>query len=108
VFTKVGSLDGNDFQQAMKQDHKLAMEYIARLLRRTVNHNGPVKRHEIDQWLRRDAVAECVLSSLERKLPANVRSSLLGELARVREDDFGFSFYPRESSHQGYAPTKQS
>jgi hypothetical protein len=42
----------------MKQDHKLAMEYIARLLRRTVNHNGPVKRHEIDQWLRRDAVAE--------------------------------------------------
>ncbi len=42
----------------MKQDHPLAMEYIARLLRRTVEHNGPVKRHEIDVWLRRDAVAE--------------------------------------------------
>jgi hypothetical protein len=42
----------------MKQNHQLAMEYIARLLRRTVNHNGPVKRHEIDPWLRKDAVME--------------------------------------------------
>src|SRR4051794_5931162 len=42
----------------MKRDHPLAMECIARLLRRTVNHNGPVKRHEIDEWLRRDAVEE--------------------------------------------------
>ena len=42
----------------MKQNHPLAMEYIARLLRRTVNHNGPVKRHEIDPWLRKDAVTE--------------------------------------------------
>jgi hypothetical protein len=58
VLAKVGSVDGNDFQQAMKQDHPLAMEYIARLLRRTVNHNGPVKRHEIDSWLRKDAVSE--------------------------------------------------
>jgi hypothetical protein len=58
VLSKVGSLDGNDFQRAMKEDHPLAMEYIARLLRRTVNHNGPVKRHEIDPWLRIDAVAE--------------------------------------------------
>ena len=58
VLTKVGELGGDDFQQAMKQDHKLAMEYIARLLRRTVNHNGPVKRHEIDPWLQRDAVTE--------------------------------------------------
>jgi hypothetical protein len=58
VRDKVGSLDGNDFQKAMKRDHPLAMEYIARLLRRTVNANGPVKRHEIDPWLRRDAVQE--------------------------------------------------
>lgn len=58
VLARVHSLDGNDFQRAMKQDHQLAMEYIARLLRRTVNHNGPVKRHEIDAWLRRDAVDE--------------------------------------------------
>jgi len=58
VQARTGSLDGNAFQRAMKQDHQLAMEYIARLLRRTVNHNGPVKRHEIDAWLRKDAVAE--------------------------------------------------
>jgi hypothetical protein len=58
VQTRVGSTDGTAFQRAMKQDHQLAMEYIARLLRRTVNHNGPVKRHEIDAWLRRDAVTE--------------------------------------------------
>ncbi|WFU23926.1 murein L,D-transpeptidase catalytic domain family protein [Bradyrhizobium sp. CB1717] len=58
VLTKVGSLDGNAFQKAMKRDHLLAMEYIARLLRRTVRANGPVKRHEIDEWLRRDAVDE--------------------------------------------------
>src|SRR5947209_2537754 len=58
VLTQVGSLDANDFQQAMKQNHQLAMEYIARLLRRTVDHNGPVKRHEIDPWLRKNAVME--------------------------------------------------
>jgi hypothetical protein len=58
VRARVGTLDGNDFQRAMKQDHTLAMEYIARLLRRTTNHNGPVKRREINGSLRRDAVAE--------------------------------------------------
>jgi len=60
VLAKAGSLDANVFQRAMKQNHLLAMEYIARLLRRTVNHNGPVKRHEIDPWLRKDAVIEFV------------------------------------------------
>jgi hypothetical protein len=54
----INTLDGTAFQEAMKADHPLAMEYIARLLRRTVTHNGPVKRHEIDEWLRRDAVEE--------------------------------------------------
>ena len=58
VFARNGSLDGNLFQKAMKEDHALAMEYIARLLRRTTHHNGPVLRHEIDPWLRRNAVAE--------------------------------------------------
>jgi hypothetical protein len=58
VMAQVGSLDGNEFQQAMKENHPLAMEYIARLLRHSVKHNGPVKRHEIDAWLRKDAVAE--------------------------------------------------
>lgn len=58
VRSNIGTLDGNAFQKAMKQNHPLAMEYIARLLRRTTHHNGPVLRHEIDPWLRRDAVAE--------------------------------------------------
>ena len=58
VMNAVGSLDGDAFQQAMKTNHPLAMEYIARLLRRTVDANGPVMRHEIDAWLRPDAVEE--------------------------------------------------
>jgi hypothetical protein len=58
VLAQVGTLDGNAFQKAMKENHPLAMEYVARLLRRTTHHNGPVLRHEIDPWLRRDAVAE--------------------------------------------------
>jgi hypothetical protein len=61
VQTKVGSLDAEAFQRAMKHNHALAMEYIARLLRRTVRHNGPVKRHEIDAWLHKDAVEELVM-----------------------------------------------
>lgn len=55
---RVRSLKGADFQAAMKRDHTLAMEYAARLLRHTVNHNGPVKRKEINPWLSREAVAE--------------------------------------------------
>jgi len=58
VLFNAGSLNGNDFQRATKQNHRFAMEYIARLLRRTVNHNGPVKRHEIDSWVHKDAVRE--------------------------------------------------
>jgi hypothetical protein len=58
VLANVGTLDGNAFQKAMKQNHPLAMEFIARLLRRTTHHNGPVLRHEIDPWLRRNAVEE--------------------------------------------------
>jgi hypothetical protein len=58
VLQHAGSLDPVEFQRKMKEDHPLAMEYIARLLRHTVDHNGPVKRHEIDTWLRRDAVEE--------------------------------------------------
>ena len=58
VRAQVGTLDGNAFQKAMKENHPLAMEYVARLLRRTTRHHGPVRRHEIDPWLRRDAVEE--------------------------------------------------
>lgn len=58
VQKEVGTLDGKKFQKAMKENHPLAMEYVARLLRRTTHHHGPVSRHEIDPWLRRDAVEE--------------------------------------------------
>jgi hypothetical protein len=58
VLSAVGTIDGNAFQKAMKENHKLAMEYVSRLLRRTVEHHGPVLRHEIDPWLRKDAVDE--------------------------------------------------
>lgn len=58
VMDKVGTLDGTEFQKAMKSNRTLAMEYASRLLRHTTHHNGPAKRHEIDEWLRRDAVNE--------------------------------------------------
>ena len=58
VIAQVGTSDGNEFQQAMKRNHPLAMEFVARLLRRTTRHHGPILRHEIHPWLRRDAVAE--------------------------------------------------
>ncbi len=58
VVARTGTTDGNAFQTAMKADHTLAMEYVARLLRETVNHHGPVKRREINPWLRPDAVEE--------------------------------------------------
>lgn len=60
VLSQVGTLDGVAFQRAMKSNHPLAMEYIARLLRRTTAHNGPVLRHEIDPWLRKNAVEEFI------------------------------------------------
>lgn len=58
VLAQVGTLDPNSFRKAMKENHPLAIEYAARVLRRTVHHHGPVLRHEIDPWLRRDAVEE--------------------------------------------------
>lgn len=58
ILTEVGNTDGHAFQRAMKESHTLAMEYTARLLRRTVRHNGPALRKEINPWLRRAAVAE--------------------------------------------------
>lgn len=58
ILENVGTLDGNAFQAATKSNHPFAMEYVARLLRRTTEHHGPVKRKEIHEWLKRDAVAE--------------------------------------------------
>ncbi|WP_295525891.1 M15 family metallopeptidase [uncultured Pseudacidovorax sp.] len=53
-----GSTDPLAFQQAMKANHRFAIEYTARLLRRTTHHHGPVRDHKIDAWLRKDAVQE--------------------------------------------------
>lgn len=58
VLSRVGSLETDAFRRAMKQDHPLAMEYIARLLRHTTHANGPVVRKEINSSLSPDAVAE--------------------------------------------------
>jgi hypothetical protein len=58
VLANVGTLDGNHFQRVMKENHLLAMEFVARLLRRTTHHHSPVLYHQIDPWLRRDAVTE--------------------------------------------------
>lgn len=51
-------LGAKTFIDAMKSDHAFAMEYIARLLRHTIRHNGPVKRREIHPFLDRGAVGE--------------------------------------------------
>ena len=61
VTARAGANDPTTFQSHMKSNHSLAMEYIARLLRHSTTHNGPVKRHEIDEWLKRDAVDEFML-----------------------------------------------
>lgn len=53
-----GRTDCETFIVVTKEDHQFAFEYCARLLRFTVNHHGPVKRKEINDFLRRDAVAE--------------------------------------------------
>lgn len=54
-----GGVDScEEFIKASKSDHLFALEYCARLLRETVNHHGPVKRKEINEWLSRDCVSE--------------------------------------------------
>jgi hypothetical protein len=58
IWDTVGTFDGNIFQKATKRNHVFAMEYVARLLRLTTNHHGPVKRKEINPWLSRAAVGE--------------------------------------------------
>jgi len=53
-----GKTDCETFIVVMKENHRFAFEFCARLLRFTVNHHGPVKRKEINPFLRRDAVSE--------------------------------------------------
>ena len=73
--------DGDAFQALVKTNHPLAMEYVARLMRHTMRHNGPlfkdrskftgelrVKEQSIYPWLSREAVAE--FQALLRPRPA--------------------------------------
>lgn len=46
------------FIRTTKSNHSFAIEYCARLLRKTTRHHGPIKRGLIHPWLRRDAVDE--------------------------------------------------
>lgn len=48
----------DSFITRMKTNHKLALEYYARLVRVSVRWAGPIIRHEIDPWLSKAAVAE--------------------------------------------------
>jgi len=56
--TTGGDSSCKKFITTTKENHQFAFEFCARLLRFTVNHHGPVKRKEINPFLRRDAVAE--------------------------------------------------
>lgn len=58
MLTARGIANGLAFQDRMKNDLTFAMEYCARLLRHTDEHNGPVKRGEILEWMHADSVAE--------------------------------------------------
>jgi len=73
LLMKHGVNNGVQFQQAMKFNHALAMEFVARLMRANTKHNGPLYKgeernairsslrgpeHSIYPWLNREAVAE--------------------------------------------------
>ena len=53
-----GQSDPKTFNVTTKHNHAFAIEFAARLLRFTVEHNGPVKKRKINPFLRRDAVEE--------------------------------------------------
>jgi hypothetical protein len=52
------ALTAEKFIAGMKVRHEFAMEYAARLLRRTIRHNGPVLRSEIHSHLSRESMEE--------------------------------------------------
>lgn len=73
ILAAKGITNGIKFQQAMKFDHPLAMEFVARLMRHNTRHNGPLYKgaeraiirrslrgaeHSIYPWLKRAAVKE--------------------------------------------------
>ncbi len=58
-FADANGIDSADkFILAMKENHTLAIEYYARLIRVNCKWAGPIIRREINRWLSRAAVAE--------------------------------------------------
>ncbi len=75
LLTSKEIVNGIKFQQKMKFDHLLAMEFVARLMRHNTKHNGPLYKdnerlairsslrnteHSIYPWLNRASVKEFV------------------------------------------------
>ncbi len=58
VLKYCGALDIHKFLDQMKFGHIFALEYCARLLRNNYFWDGPIKRHEIDSSLSREAVVQ--------------------------------------------------
>ena len=56
--TTLGATDDQTFIAGTKSNHKFAMEYATRLLRITINANGPILHNHIHSILQRAAVAE--------------------------------------------------
>lgn len=50
--------NGAEFQAKMKDDFNFAATYTARLLRRTIRHNGPTRDGYVEPWLSRGALEE--------------------------------------------------
>lgn len=71
LLVKHDAIGAIKFQRAMKSNHPLAMEFVARLMRGNTRHNGPLYKarneirkslrgpeHSIYPWLKREAVAQ--------------------------------------------------
>lgn len=58
IFSRLGTTHPLAFIDAMKQQHDLAAEYYARLIRVSVQWAGPLRRREIHPYLRRECVSE--------------------------------------------------
>ncbi len=58
VIDYCGAADPETFIRQMKLKWCFAVEYCARLLRYSIDWDGPISRREIHPWLSRDAMAE--------------------------------------------------
>jgi hypothetical protein len=101
VLAKVGSLEGNAFQRALKQNHMLAMDYIARLLvlrylrdtklaPRIQKGTFRADRHRTDprntKLFRQNLQLDCGIGGRDRDRTVKGSSFLIGvdHLARIR------------------------